>query len=66
MAGRKSNGAEAPAKRELVHKRRCAALRGVPINAKEAERQAFEAGRQSMQKGFAGTWDQLAIYLARG
>ena len=44
----------------------CAALRGVPINAKEAERQAFEAGRQSMQKGFAGTWDQLAIYLARG
>jgi uncharacterized protein YndB with AHSA1/START domain len=39
-------------------------LRGGPINASEAERKTFEAGFGSMQKGFAGTFDQLAEYLA--
>ena len=66
MAGRKSNGAEAPAKRECVFNRIGAALRGVPIRATEEQRQTLEAGRQSMERGFAGTWDQLANYLARG
>jgi uncharacterized protein YndB with AHSA1/START domain len=40
-------------------------MRGVPINATESERQTFEAGRESMQKGWAGTLDQLAGYLAQ-
>ena len=66
MAGRKSNSAEAPAKRECVLNRIGAALRGLPISATEEERQTFEAGRQSMERGFAGTCDQLANYLARG
>ena len=40
-------------------------LRGAPLNATEAERKTFEAGRKSMQQGFAGTLDQLADYLAK-
>ncbi len=40
-------------------------LRGAPLNATEAERKTFEAGRKSMQQGFAGTLDQLAEYLAK-
>jgi uncharacterized protein YndB with AHSA1/START domain len=40
-------------------------LRGVPLNATEAERKSFEAGHESMQKGWAGTLDQLAGYLAK-
>ena len=40
-------------------------MRGVPVNATESERQAFEAGHESMQKGWTGTLDQLAGYLAR-
>ena len=40
-------------------------LRGAPLNATEAERETFEAGRKSMQQGFAGTLDQLAEYLAK-
>jgi uncharacterized protein YndB with AHSA1/START domain len=40
-------------------------LQGSPINATESERTTFEAGRQSMQQGFAGTFDQLDEYLAR-
>jgi uncharacterized protein YndB with AHSA1/START domain len=39
-------------------------LRGVPIHASESEIQAFEAGRDGMQKGWGGTLDQLAAYLA--
>jgi uncharacterized protein YndB with AHSA1/START domain len=38
-------------------------LRGGPINATEAERKTFAGGFESMQRGFAGTWDQLAEYL---
>jgi len=40
-------------------------LRGAPVNATEAERRTFEAGRSSMQQGFAATFDQLAAYLAQ-
>jgi uncharacterized protein YndB with AHSA1/START domain len=40
-------------------------LQGRPINATESERTTFEAGRQSMQRGFAGTFDHLDDYLAR-
>jgi uncharacterized protein YndB with AHSA1/START domain len=39
------------------------ALRGGPINATEEERKTFEAGFDSMRKGFGGTLDQLAEYL---
>jgi len=39
-------------------------LRGVPINATEAERRTFEDGFKSMQQGFTGTLNQLADYLA--
>ncbi|MBI2893748.1 MAG: SRPBCC domain-containing protein [Deltaproteobacteria bacterium] len=35
-------------------------VRGVPINASEAERTAFERGRASMQQGWTGTLGQLA------
>lgn len=38
---------------------------GIPVNATEEERKTFEAGFQSMQKGFTGTLDQLADYLAK-
>ena len=40
------------------------ALKGGPINATEEERKTFAAGFESMQKGFTGTFDQLAAYLA--
>jgi len=40
------------------------ALRGGPIDAAATERSTFEAGFESMQKGFAGTFDQLADYLS--
>ena len=40
-------------------------LQGIPVNATEKERNTFEAGFESMQKGFAGTLDQLADYLAK-
>jgi hypothetical protein len=36
-----------------------------PINATELERQTFDAGRESMQQGFGGTFDALAAYLAK-
>ncbi|MDB5296127.1 MAG: activator of Hsp90 ATPase 1 family protein [Phycisphaerales bacterium] len=39
-------------------------MRGLPINATEAERQAFKAGHASMTQGWGGTLDQLAGYLA--
>ena len=38
-------------------------LRGGPINATEVERKTFDDGRQSVQQGFAGTWDKLDEYL---
>ena len=40
-------------------------LRAVPINATDSERKAFASGRESMGKGFAGTLNQLADYLAK-
>lgn len=40
-------------------------MRSTPINASATERQTFEAGFDSMQKGWTGTLDQLAAYLAR-
>ena len=40
-------------------------LRGIPVNATEEERKTFEAGFASMHKGFTGTLDQLADYLAK-
>jgi uncharacterized protein YndB with AHSA1/START domain len=40
-------------------------MRGTPINATAAERKAFAAGHSSMQKGWAGTLDQLAQHLSK-
>jgi uncharacterized protein YndB with AHSA1/START domain len=40
-------------------------LRGGPINASEVERATFAGAHKSMQQGFAGTFDQLAEYLAK-
>lgn len=40
-------------------------LRGRPINATEEERKTYESFRDSMQKGFGGTFDQLEEYLAK-
>jgi uncharacterized protein YndB with AHSA1/START domain len=37
---------------------------GVPYNATEEERKAFEAGRDFMEQGFDGTLNKLAAYLA--
>jgi uncharacterized protein YndB with AHSA1/START domain len=42
------------------------AIRGGPINATPEERKLYESQFENMQKGFAGTFDQLADYLARG
>ncbi len=41
-------------------------LRGEPIHATEVERKTFTDGFKGMEKGFNGTWDQLAEYLAKG
>jgi uncharacterized protein YndB with AHSA1/START domain len=41
-------------------------MEGVPLSASEAERRAFAAAHESMQKGWAGTLDQLAECLAKG
>jgi uncharacterized protein YndB with AHSA1/START domain len=40
-------------------------LRGGPINATEEERRTFATSFDSMNKGFGGTFDQLAAYLAK-
>jgi uncharacterized protein YndB with AHSA1/START domain len=40
-------------------------VRWVPLNATDAERKTFEAGRASMQQGWSGTMDQLTDYLAK-
>ncbi len=39
-------------------------LRGGPINATDEERETFWSAQQSVRQGFAGTFDQLAAYLA--
>jgi|GEM_PF-17336 len=39
-------------------------MRGIPINATEAERAAFVGMRDSMTDGWTGTFDQLAAFLA--
>ena len=39
-------------------------MRGVPLNATAMGRKTFEAAGDSMQKGWAGTLDQLAEHLA--
>jgi len=39
-------------------------LRGEPINATADERRAFREWHESVQQGFAGTFEQLADYLA--
>jgi len=40
-------------------------MQGHPINATEEEKTTFVAGFDSMRQGFAGTFDQLDVYLAR-
>ena len=40
-------------------------IHGSPINATAEELAAFAAGREGMQKGFAGTFNQLDKYLAQ-
>jgi uncharacterized protein YndB with AHSA1/START domain len=40
-------------------------MRGVPIHATEAERKTFAAGHGSMTRGWGGTLDQLAAFLAK-
>ena len=40
-------------------------IRCEPLNATEAERNTFDAGRDGMRMGWTGTFDQLAEYLAR-
>ncbi|MGA7750016.1 MAG: SRPBCC domain-containing protein [Gallionella sp.] len=40
-------------------------VRWIPLNATEEERKTFEGGFESMQKGWGGTMDQLADYLAK-
>jgi len=39
-------------------------IRWAPFNATESERNTFDAGHESMQQGWTGTFDQLAQYLA--
>jgi uncharacterized protein YndB with AHSA1/START domain len=41
-------------------------MRGVPINATEAERQTFKEMHGSMRQGWGGTLNQLAEYLSGG
>jgi uncharacterized protein YndB with AHSA1/START domain len=39
-------------------------LRGGPLNATPEERATFWNGQESLRQGFAGTFDQLAAFLA--
>jgi uncharacterized protein YndB with AHSA1/START domain len=39
-------------------------IRWAPHNASEEERKTFDAGHDSMKKGWGGTMEQLATYLA--
>ena len=38
-------------------------LTGTPVNATDEERKTFSDNRENMNKGFGGTFDQLAAYL---
>lgn len=40
-------------------------IKWAPLDPTEEERQTFEAGRNSMQQGWSGTFEQLAAYLAK-
>jgi uncharacterized protein YndB with AHSA1/START domain len=40
-------------------------VRWLPLNASEKERNTFQAGFESMNKGWGGTLDQLATYVAK-
>ena len=40
-------------------------LSSTPVNASETEINMFEAGFESMNQGFKGTFDQLEEYLKR-
>ncbi len=40
-------------------------VRWIPTNATEAEKKAFEDGRESLKAGWTGTLDHLEQYLAR-
>lgn len=40
-------------------------VRWLPLNPTEEERKTFEAGFDSMQKGWGGTFEQLGEYLAK-
>ncbi|MCM3340560.1 SRPBCC domain-containing protein [Paenibacillus sp. MER TA 81-3] len=40
-------------------------IQGGPTNATEEERNTFEAMRDNIQQGFAGTFEQLADYLSK-
>jgi hypothetical protein len=40
-------------------------MRAVPPSATESERKTFEAGRNSLQRGTASTWDRLVDCLAK-
>jgi len=40
-------------------------VRWAPLNATQEERKTFEAGFDSMQKGWGGTFEQLGEYLAK-
>jgi uncharacterized protein YndB with AHSA1/START domain len=40
-------------------------LHGGPLNATDLERKTFDEWQQSLQQGFAGTWDQLDTYLRK-
>jgi uncharacterized protein YndB with AHSA1/START domain len=51
---------------EKKHDRTKITLRGAPIHATEAERRAFAAGHGSMQKGWAGTFEQLDEHVTEG
>lgn len=40
-------------------------VRWLPLNATDKERKTFDAGFDSMQKGWGGTFEQLGEYLAK-
>ncbi|MGA2583589.1 MAG: SRPBCC domain-containing protein [Tepidisphaeraceae bacterium] len=40
-------------------------LRWIPINSTDVENKTFDAGRDSMNMGWGGTFDQLDAYLAQ-
>jgi len=40
-------------------------LRGWPLNATPEELKVFEEGRAGMNQGFAGTFEQLDVFLAK-